>query len=59
MQIRPAIMGLAVRSGYWCSLSPTVGTKSDATYWGQRIALLHRKLMFAPSAVSKFLAGLE
>ena len=53
------VMGLAVRSGYWCSLSPIVGTNSDATYWGQRIAPLQRKLMFVPSAASKFLAGLE
>jgi hypothetical protein len=28
----PRLWGLAVRSGYWCSLSPIVGTKSDATY---------------------------
>ena len=41
------------------SLRPIVGTKSDARYWGQRIAPLQRKRMFAPSAASKDWAWLE
>ena len=41
------------------SLRPIVGTRSDATYWGQRIAPLQRKRMFVPSAASKDRARLE
>ena len=41
------------------SLRPIVGTKSDATYWGQRIAPLQRKRMFVPFAASKERAWLE
>ena len=36
-----------------------MGTKSDATYWGQRIAPLQRKRTFVPSAASKDWAWLE